>query len=144
MSLYQFDPEKHNVICGGSLITGFADGTYINIEATSDTYTMTNGINTTIRVKQNDDSATVILTLQYASPGNTILGNFRKLDKSSGFGTFSFLAKDILNPLNEHIAGTCWIRRPPSFSGSKDAPNYEWTIDTNSLVFSPNGGVLLV
>lgn len=142
--LYQYDPKKHNIIVGGFLITGLADGTFLNVEATSDSFTMVNGIAITTRVRQNDDSASIILTLQYTSPANAVLEGFRQVDLGSGLGAFNFVANDSVNPGNKHVAGTAWVRRPPSFTGSKDAPNYEWTLDTDELKFNIAGAVQVI
>lgn len=143
MDGFQFDPSKFNIIVGGSLINGFADGTFVNIEYTSDIWTMTPGIANVVRVNQTDKSASITLTLQKGSIGNAILDGFKKLDEASGLGLFNFQAKDLLNPGNIYTAKIAWIRRTPPFSASKDAPTLEWIIDTPELKADSPGGIIL-
>jgi len=81
--------------------------------------------------------------LQKGGPGNGILDGFKKLDEASGFGTFNFQGKDLLNPGNIYISKTAWIRRTPGFSASKDAPTTVWIIDTFELKSDNPGGIIL-
>ena len=141
--LFQFDPNQFTITVNGLLINGFADGTFCNIEYTSDIWVMTPGVKNVVRVKQNDDSASVTLTLQKGSAGNKILDDLRLVDLASAGGIFNFLAKDTLNPGNFYSAKTMWVRRTPTFAPSKDAPTQEWILDTNELIANIPGGVVL-
>jgi len=142
--LIQFDPKKYNVVVGTSAVSGFADGTFIVIEANSDTWVKTTGSDgLTIRVRQNDDTANITLSLLYSSPSVKILENYRTLDLNTSGGYFNFLAVDSLNPGNSHISAKAWIRRPPTMTGSKEAPVLEYLIDTAEMQFNLTGGVIL-
>jgi hypothetical protein len=142
--LYQYDPKKHNISAGGLPLTGFAGGTFLNIEANSDDWSEITGVyGDTTRIRLNDKSAIITLTLLYGSPGNTILDDFRKLDLNSGLGVFNFLADDSLNPGNQHIAATCYVRRAPTATRSDEAPTVEWTLFAPKLEFETRGGVLV-
>lgn len=141
--LYQYNPARHNILIGGQLITGFIKGTFATFEQTNDTYTTVPGIDFTTRIKQNDDSGSLTLTLHYTSPGNSIMELYRKLDLNGDLGTFEFLAVDVLNG-SEHSAPFCWVVKPPSFNGADDNVQLEWVLNTNSLKFNYQANGLVV
>lgn len=143
MGLYQFDANNFVITCGGLAITGFASN-MITIEANADLWNEEIGTNgDVVRVRANDSSANITLRLLYASPGNTVLNNFKKQDIfNSGAGSFQFAAVDKLNPDIKYISANCYIKKEPSFSA--DNTIREWMLKAPYMVFDTTGGIRLV
>jgi hypothetical protein len=140
MAFADYDPKKIVVTLGGTPITGFVDGTFVNFERTNDAFSMTTGAdNLTTRTKRNDKSGTLILTLQQTSPSNDLLSTFANLDETASSGVFSLQVKDALGTtvVNSPAA---WIRKfAPIERGNEHSP-VEWTIDCadSTLVVGSN------
>ena len=129
MPVKTLDPKKHSIIFG-SPIKGFADGTYINIEPSSDVWARTTGADgLTTRVRQNDDTATITITLMQSSDSNDILSAILTADKLSGAGIIPILIKDN-SGRSVFSAPEAWIAAKPAQGAGKDVENREWVIHT--------------
>ena len=124
-----YDPSMVKVLVGGAIIGGFADGTFVQAEYSSDFFTKTTGSDKlTTRVKQNDFSGTITLTLQQSSPSNDILSGFVALDRVNNTGVVPIAVSDLSG---RTVVGTAygWVRKPPAVEFSKEVSNREWVID---------------
>ena len=141
MSLATYDPRKIVVTCGGSIITGYADGTFVSFERINDAFTTTTGAdNLTTRTKTNDKSATLTLTLQQTSISNDVLSAFYNLDETGNAGIFSVSIKDVLGTtLVTARAG--WIRKLPVIEYGNELSNREWVIDCADTIVTAGGNV---
>jgi hypothetical protein len=128
MPLGTYDPKRTSVIIGGAIITGFADGTFINAERTNNTWEdITGADGFTTRVKQNDTSGTITLTLQQSSPSNDVLQILHDSDEESGLATFPVTVKDILGT-SQVTSTAAWIQKPANIVFSKGVESREWLI----------------
>lgn len=124
-----YDPSKIIVVIGGAIIGGFADGAFVNVEYTNDFFTKVTGADKlTTRVKQNDFSGSITLTLQQSSPSNDILSGFVALDRSANAGVVPAIIKD-LNGTTLVASAYAWVRKPPVVEFSKEVSNREWVLD---------------
>lgn len=124
-----YDPSMVKVLVGGAIIGGFADGTFVMSEYTSDFFIKTTGADKlTTRVKQNDFSGTITLTLQQSSPSNDILAGFVALDRASNAGVVPVAITD-LSGRTVIASAYGWVRKPPAVELSKEVSNREWIID---------------
>ncbi len=77
MRLATYVPRKIVITLGGTVVTGYADGTFVSFERTSDAFNVITGAdNLTTRTKTNDKSGTLTLTLQQTRISNDKLSTF--------------------------------------------------------------------
>ena len=129
MPLKTYDPKDVSVIVGGFPMTGFADGEFITVERSNNTFEKATGADgETTRVKQNDKSGEMTLTLMQTSQSNNILTTFAIADEEANAGIVPVLIK-------EGNSGTilesafAWIRKPAAVSYGKDVSTREWVFD---------------
>jgi hypothetical protein len=133
MPVRTFDPKQCLVIIGGVPMSGFADGTFVSIERTSDTFTKVSGADGIVsRAKSNDRSGTLTLTLAQTSPSNDVLSGFAIKDEMAGAGIVPILVKD-LSGRSIYIAAFGWVKKPPTGEFGKEIANREWTLDLADL-----------
>lgn len=143
MSFSEYDPKKITITLGGVVVTGYADGTFVGFERTSDAYTMTTGAdNLTTRVKSNDKSGTITITLQQSSVTNNILSSFAALDESANVGVFSFLMKDILGTTLV-TAKAAWVKKLPAIEFGNELTNREWVLDCSDSKVTAGGNTVI-
>jgi hypothetical protein len=141
MSLATYDPRKITVTLGGTIVTGYADGTFVSVERTSDAFTMVTGAdNLTTRTKTNDKSGTLTLTLQQTSVSNDIISGFASLDETANVGVFSLLVKDVLGTTLIQ-ARSAWVRKLPVIEYGNELSNREWLIDFTDSSIVAGGNI---
>lgn len=141
MGVKTFDPKQVVLSFGGIPIGGYADGEFISIEPTSDDFQMSSGADgDPSRVKLNDETATLTLTLAMTSPSNDVLSGFRSLDKRTGQGVVPLVCKD-LSGRSTLFSGNAWIRKLPTTNYGKEISTREWAIDLTNfdMVVAGNG-----
>jgi len=127
------DPAKVVISVGGVPISGYADGTFIRVERSSDMFSKVIGADgKTARAKSNDRSGTVILTLLQTSPSNDVLSGLAILDELQNSGVVPIGATD-LSGATTIFSGTGWVRKMPDWEAGKEIGNIEWTIDCADL-----------
>jgi len=133
MAAKQFDPKQLAIICGGNQLTGYAEGTFINVEKDEDDWSLTVGSDGEgVRAKSNNNSATVTFTCTQGSIANDILSAFRSSDQLNNAGTFPFMMKDN-NGRSLMVAETMWVQKPAAFEGSNEPTSREWVLRTDNL-----------
>jgi hypothetical protein len=139
MAIYTYDPEQILIIIGGFPIYGLTDGTFLSIDRNEDAYSIFSGADGQVaRVKSNNPTATMTLTLMQTSESNQILSTFALLDQASNSGTFPVLVKDI-EGTTLIFSSKGWIQRMPTTEFSKDISNREWTIALSDITYNIGG-----
>lgn len=134
-----YDFKQVTVIVGGSIISGYAEGTAISIERNEDAFTLEVGADgESTRVKSNNRSGIITLTLQQSSSSNDSLTQFALSDDLSNSGVFPTIIKD-LNGTTLVTAAESWIRRLPTSEFGSDLSSREWVIETDKLVMTVGG-----
>jgi hypothetical protein len=114
-------------------MSGFADGTFVTVERTTDTFSKTTGTDGfTSRAKSNDKSGSIKLTFAQTSPSNDILQGFALADEISNAGVVPVLVKDI-GGRTVFVSAFGWIKKPPSVEFGKEISNREWDLDLADL-----------
>jgi len=127
--LRTYDASQVIVLAGGIPLSGFADGTFVSVERSSDAYTKVNGADGhTSRSKSCDKSGQATITLAQTSPANDILQGFATLDELSSNGVFPFAVKD-LSGRTTFVSAHAWIKKIPNVSFGKEIENREWVLD---------------
>jgi hypothetical protein len=139
--LANYNPRDVIITFGPWIITGYAEGSFVTVERQEDTWSLKVGADgDSTRVKNNNRSGHVKLTLTQVSPANDYLAASAVADELNGSGVQPVLVKD-RNGTTLCAAGKCWVKKPASVQFGKDASDREWTLETNDLVIFP-GGVL--
>jgi hypothetical protein len=139
MAIATYDPGKIVVSFAGRLITGFADGTFVNAERTEDAFALTIGARGEgARTRSRNQSGTVTLTLMQSSLSNDVLSAIASADALAGSGVGEMFIKD-LNGTTLIAAGNAWIKKLPSVEMGKDLSNREWVFECEALAINVGG-----
>lgn len=129
MALRTYDPRQVNISVGGVPMQGFADGTFLLIDRDEDAFTKVTGADgTSTRVKSNNRSGTLTLTLKQSSPSNDVLSGFAALDELSNSGVVPVLVKDN-SGTSIYFSATGWVQKFPASEFGKEINNREWILD---------------
>lgn len=90
------------------------------------------------RVRVEDNTHTLTISLSQTSPTNTILNALATLDRYSGNGFFPIFAKDASGQ-SLFIASSCWIESPPEASYTGSVETRVWTIRCHEMVWGLAG-----
>ncbi len=136
------DPSQNILNFGGANISGYADGTYITVERNEDLWTDTTGADgLTTRVKTNNKSGIITLTLMQSSPSNDILMIFYNLDETANKGLLPLSFKN-LNSTELAFSPAAWIRKVSNLENGKELSNREWIIAAADLTIVAGGNAL--
>jgi len=141
MPLRTYDPKDIIVTIGGVPMSGFADGTFVNVERDNDMFTKVSGADGEIsRAKSNDKGGVLTLTLSQTSMSNDVLSGIAVADELTNSGVVPIFVKDI-NSLSTFVSAFGWVKKQPAAEYGKVINNREWVVDLADLeVFI--GGVL--
>lgn len=133
MSLNTYDPKSVLVIVGGVPLSGFADGTFVEVTRTTDMFSKKTGADGyTTRTKSNDRSGTITITLMQTSLSNDVLSGFAALDELSNSGVVPIMIKDSSgDTLNVSAQG--WVRKYPDQTFGLELNTRAWAIDCADL-----------
>lgn len=124
-----YNPADVVISIGGVPMSGFADGTFLLIDRDENAFTKVTGADgTTTRVKSNNRSGTMTLTLKQSSPSNDVLSGFAALDELTSSGVVPVLIKD-LSGNSIFFSATGWVQKYASSEFGKEISNREWVID---------------
>lgn len=139
MTLHTYDPSLVTIAIGGAVMSGFSDGTFVEIsrnEPTWNTVVGADGIVT--RGKTNNRSGTLTLTLKQSSPSNDVLSALLIADELANGSVFPVLIKD-LSGTSLYFSAQAFISSFPTSTFSKDITDRSWVItlaDCDMLVGS--------
>lgn len=128
MSLATFDPASVVITVGGIPMSGYADGTFALLSRSVDAWSMVTGADgLTTRVKSNDRSGTLTLTLAQTSPSNDALSAFAIDDELNNSGVVPILIKD-LSGSTILFSATGWVQKFPDVEYSNILTDREWIL----------------
>jgi hypothetical protein len=118
--------------CGATL-QGFADGTFVAIERSSDSFTKHVGADGEVaRTQSADKSGTVTVTLLQTSASNDVLSALAVADERTGLGTGPLSVVDA-SGRTVALCAEAWIKKPASIGFSKEAEGREWVFECGHL-----------
>lgn len=136
-----FDIKQVKLIVGGQLITGFQNGSSIEVARDEDVFSATSGLDGGfIRSKKYDNLATATFTLMMNSPANDVLNNLANQDKITGNGIAPFFITD-LNAIGVKATGLCWVMKIPSINYSNESSGREWGLHIGNYNENITGGI---
>jgi len=123
-----YDPKKVLVSLGSHMVTGYADGTFVNIAYNGE------GIGTVVgadgevsRYIDPDRTANVTITVKQTSPTVDFCQRMHDKDLVTGEGILPILIKDMRGGLI-FSANDSWVVKPPDREYGKDIANREIVI----------------
>lgn len=133
MSIRTYDPRSVIITIGGVPMSGFSDGTFLEVVRDEATWTKVVGADGYVtRGKTNNFTGTLTLTLKQSSPSNDVLSGFIALDEVSNSGIVPILVKD-LSGNSTYFSGQGWVRQYANSTFAKDITDREWTVDLGQL-----------
>lgn len=147
MGIYTFDIKTVYFKYGGSLITGFAEGSVIRIEMKNDLFSLLVGADGLGgRAKSNDESARITTILMPNSPGNLIFHGALMLDRAKSAGALPLSIDDAATG-DQFAALGAWVVKDPGRDMQKTIQGVEWILETDRLVVartrpSPSGLII--
>lgn len=133
MGVKTYDPGAVDLVVVGIPITGYVDGTFINIGRNNPAFTDGTGSQGEgWRAKSNDKSGICTLTLLQTSATNDALSALAALDELSGDGVGALLMKDN-SGRSLYAAETCWVEKLPDSEWARSISGREWIIKTDNL-----------
>ena len=131
MAIKTYNPSQVLVIMNGVPMSGYADGTFVNITMQSDGITTQVGADGEIaRAVNTDRRCTVTVTLQQTSPSNAILSSFFSMDLLTCGGTIGPLMVQDLCGETIFMASQAWVVKPADVEFSKEISSRAWQIET--------------
>lgn len=144
-----YTPEEVIVTISGEFgvhtISGFADGTFVNVSRITPASELYVGSDlTAFRVKRRNKAASIGVTLHQAAPSNTVLQQIQSADEEDSGNTyvFSILIKDA-SGMSKFFARQAFVATVPDTTFSSGAENRDWTIQAVSMAMDLGGNTLL-
>ena len=138
----QWDPGLVAMTFAGIIIFGYAEGTMLEVERNTDTFSLKMGAQGDgTRVRSRDRSGRVTFNIQGASGCNDLLSAQVRLDELTGLGRGPLLIKYV-EGTDLVTAANAWLVRPSNLEYS-DAPSpREWMIEAHELKMNIGGTLL--
>lgn len=131
MAVKSYNPNKVMWIVGGIPASGFADGTFISIEALTDGVSSQSGADGEIaRAVSTDVRHRVTVTLQQTSDTNKVYSGYLAADRASGGGVLLPYLMEDLSGGATFAGAQCWIVKEPTRAYSKGIETREWVFET--------------
>jgi hypothetical protein len=125
-----YDPKKVIITLGGVPISGYADGSFVQVDPNSETWTKKVGADgEVVREFHNDNTHTFVITLLQTSLSNAYLRTVKNADKLTGLGMLPLNFTD-LNTMEEHFWPEAWVTTDPPVGRAKETTDTQWTIHT--------------
>lgn len=125
-----YNPKEVVMALGNHIVTGFADDSFITIEANGDGIAKKVGCDGEVaRAISPDGTYKVKVALLQTSGTNSYLQKRYAQDRDTGQGLFPVLIKDLKGGL-VFSSDAAWVIKPPSRVFGKDTNNREWEMDT--------------
>jgi hypothetical protein len=125
-----YDPKKVIITLGGVPISGYADGTFVQVDPNGETWIRKVGADGEVsRSLSNDNTHTIQITLGQMSLSNPYLRTVMNADKLTGLGMLPLSFTD-LNTAETHFWPQAWVSTTPSLGRAKETTDTQWTIYT--------------
>jgi hypothetical protein len=141
--LTNYDPAAVTFSFGGFDITGFNDGTFIDVERSEDGFTKHVGaLGEVTRIRNLDRSGKITLTLKQTSSSNDILTAIYKDGERFGLTDIQTLhIEDHHGNMFVH-AESAWIMKAPKIERAKGVMSVIWVFEAENIDMNPNGNVV--
>lgn len=137
MAIRTYDPKNVivtivNAAGSSHVVGGFADGVGIKVSRKNDMWDVSTGMDgETSRVKKNDKSGEITLTLAQTSPSNDFISAMAEEDSVNG-DLCTITVADAVT-LSQYSSVSAWVRKHADTEYGKDISNREWIFDCVSM-----------
>lgn len=122
-----FDPNEFTVTVGAHIVSGFAEGVFIEIELPELYNSETDSQGGSYRFKINNNDVPINITLAQGSPSNDYFSYLMNLDKTLNAGIVPFMAKDNLGT-SLYSCKESFIVNPSKPAYGTSGQNRVWTL----------------
>ena len=124
-----YNPKKISIACGNHIVTGYAEDSFVSIEAATDGVTKKVGCDgEVVRSISPDESYQIHVVLLPYSPSYKWFLNRYKMDLNDGNGDFPVTVKDVLG-MNVFTTDAAWVTKLPTVQYGREKGNYEVILD---------------
>lgn len=136
--LYAFDPKQVDVTVMGQTIVGFGEEK-VTVERSNPGWELTVGADgDATRVKSNDLSGTITITLQQTSPSNNLLSTLFEIDDQDNTGVVACMVKD--NSGFTYVnAPKAYVEKLPEASFAKSHSDRVWVLRCHNITYFLGG-----
>ncbi len=133
MATKLYDPEKVVITWGTALISGFAEGTFLEATRDEDAFFKKIGADGEVsRTRNKNKGGSVTITLLQTSASNDILSAAQVADELTGLGVFPLMIKDLLGT-TLLVAPNAWVKKRADAEFAKEQTDREWILDCDQL-----------
>ena len=128
MATQSFDPGKFALNISGVLISGFDDGTFVEVARTTDSADVKVSADgkESCFVHRRNKSGTMTITLLASAGANSYIDGLRQLQESGNLDSFPVGIDDGLN--TEIFSAAACIKTLPTYGYGTDGPTRQWTL----------------
>lgn len=142
MVFKQYDPSQVSFSFMGNNITGFMDGTFIEVERDEDGFTKHVGsLGDVTRTRNLNHAGKITLTLMAQSPSNDILNTIYAQDEQFGTNYGALQIIDHNGNMKVHVT-YAWIMKAPKIERAKESGTTVWVFDCADVEIVAGGGVV--
>lgn len=134
-----YNPRKISLIVGVKAISGFVDGTFLELDYDEDAFTKRIGADGKVtRSASSNFSGSMTITLDQASDSNDYLSGLALIDRASGAGVVPVLLRDA-GGSTIATGAEAWIRKQAGTTYGNASEDRVWIIDIAELVMNTGG-----
>ncbi len=133
MGVFTYDAAQVIISVGGIPLSGYTDGTFIEVARDEATWTKIVGADGIVtRGKTNNRSGTITVTLKQSSPSNDVLSGFLIADELANSSVVPILIKDLSGD-SIYFAAQGWVSAFANSTFAKEITDRTWTISTAEM-----------
>jgi hypothetical protein len=137
-----YNPQLVIVTWNGVPIVGFQDGSMVEVEYSTDAFTLSVGTQGDyLRVMSCDHSGTITVHLMQSSPINDALSTFANLDRATGLIVGPLTITD-LNGTTTVLSPQTWIKKMPKVEFGKEVTVRDWVFESGNIIENVGGEIL--
>jgi hypothetical protein len=131
-----YDSKECNLVIGGVVVTGHAEGTWITAERAEDDFSTHVGAHGEVAIAEtNNDTGEIKFTLEVTSPSNKYLYELSKRRGSNAIISATIVDANESGGIRIS-AEQSRVRRPANYTSGPEITQREWTLFCASLEFS--------
>lgn len=133
-----YDPRKVIVTWGAHVVTGYADDSFVTVEAAGEGITSVVGCDGEVaRSMDPNKTSSVKISLMQTSSSNQYFNKMHKMDDLTGMAMFPLTITDLRGGVL-FFAPEAWINKQAPITYGKATGNREWEFSTGDSEFTEN------
>lgn len=131
--IHTYDPAAVLPSFAKNVLTGFADGTFIEVERNEDGFTLAVGAGgESARAASRNKSGRITFTILSTSQTNDILSAIAVQDELLGTGVGEFQMVEANGTTVVH-ATNCWVMKLPKVERGKEVSDTVWVLESDNI-----------